>query len=121
MKQCLSLYRCALWICSMQLAFACKADPNDNSNANAHRSGSSNEEPEAIGVAECDAYVRQVKKCISHAPDAQQNTLLKNLERTHATWASLASNPGTRSSLGPACETALQTAKGAMQTLSCEW
>lgn len=121
MKRSRSLYGCLLWICSIELVFACKATEHDDSNTKSHSTKPSNSELSPIGIAECDEYVRQVTKCISRAPGDQKKTLTKNLERAHATWTSLAANQGTRSSVGQSCEVALRTTKGAMQALSCEW
>lgn len=106
--------------CVMLLLLSCNSDRNDQKNTEQQTKPTA-KHLEAVGVQECDEYVRQVQRCISNAPHEQKPTLTNNLLRTHATWSSLASNPGTRSSLGATCGAALRTAKGAMQELHCDW
>ena len=99
----------------------CSGDPKPSSKG----SGVGDERvaaPAEIGIPKCDEYLGKVGRCISeHAPDDKKKALELNLQRTNASWAAMASNPGTRPSLDQTCELALNSVKASFQSLSCEW
>jgi hypothetical protein len=75
-----------------------------------------------IGIPKCDEYLSKVGRCIAeHAPEDRKKALELNLKRTNASWAALATNPGTRPSLDQTCDLALTSIKASFQSLSCEW
>jgi hypothetical protein len=75
-----------------------------------------------IGVSQCDEYLSKVRRCISeHAPAEKRRALEDNLTQTQASWTSLASNAGTRPSLGQTCGFALKSMKVNLQSLACDW
>jgi len=103
---------------SIVLVLACRSADSGSGST----SGKSDTEGAPIGIGQCDDYLKKVGRCIAeHAPTNKREALKKNLTQQHASWAALAANPGTRSSLGQSCGFALKSAKATMQALSCEW
>jgi hypothetical protein len=75
----------------------------------------------AVGVPECDNYIGKLEECIAHVPADRKKALEDSLERTRATWRTLASNPGARPGLPQSCTLALQTARTTMKQFDCAW
>jgi len=111
---------------SLSFMFACRSSgcsgDTKQSSKGSGRSEDGGTAQAEIGIPTCDEYVNKVGRCISeHAPDDKKKALELSLQRTRASWTSLASNPGTRPSLGQTCELALTSTKASFASLSCNW
>jgi hypothetical protein len=54
-------------------------------------------------------------------PDDRKQAMQDALERTRATWKTLAANPGARPGLPQACSLARQTAQTTLKQYACSW
>jgi hypothetical protein len=77
---------------------------------------------DAIGVAECDDYLKKVDDCVtSKVPAAARDQYTATIKQTRDSWRSLAANPQTRSSLAAACKQAVEAARTAYKSYGCEF
>ena len=111
---------------SLSFLFACRSSGCNGDSGHSSKDTKPGEEQVVeqteLGIPTCDEYLSKVGRCISeHAPDDKKKALELNLQRTRASWTSLASNPGTRPSLGQTCELALTSTKASFASLSCTW
>lgn len=76
----------------------------------------------AIGVAECDDYLKKVDDCVtSKVPESARAQYTSSIEQTRKSWRDLAANPQTRASLASACKQAVESARVAYKTYGCEF
>lgn len=76
----------------------------------------------AIGVAECDDYLKKVDDCVtSKVPAAARAQYTASIEQTRKSWRDLAANPQTRASLAAACKQAVESARLAYKSYGCEF
>lgn len=76
----------------------------------------------AIGVAECDDYLKKVDDCVtSKVPAAARSQYTASIEQTRKSWRDLAANPQTRASLASACKQAVESARAAYKSYGCEF
>lgn len=77
---------------------------------------------DAIGVAECDDYLKKVDDCVtSKVPAAARSQYTASIDATRKQWRDLAANPQTRASLASACKQAVESARAAYKTYGCEF
>ena len=76
----------------------------------------------AIGVAECDDYLKKVDDCVtSKVPAAARAQYTASIEQTRKSWRDLAANPQTKASLAAACKQAVEAARTAYKSYGCEF
>ena len=76
----------------------------------------------AIGVAECDDYLKKVDDCVtSKVPAAARAQYTSSIDATRKQWRDLAANPQTRASLASACKQAVESARAAYKSYGCEF
>jgi hypothetical protein len=124
--------------CALMLACAAadNANTTNTTNAsNANRSATTNAattttpatstspaSATAIGVAECDDYLKKVDDCVtSKVPAAARAQYTASIEQTRKSWRDLAANPQTRASLAAACKQAVEAARAAYKSYGCEF
>lgn len=74
---------------------------------------------EAIGVAECDAYVTKYQACLDKVPADQKPTLQKTFEDQKTAWKTAATTPEGKTGLAQACTAAIESAKTATSAYGC--
>ena len=76
----------------------------------------------AIGVAECDDYLKKVDDCVtSKVPAAARAQYTASIEQTRKSWRDLAANPQTKAGLAAACKQAVEAARTAYKSYGCEF
>ena len=77
---------------------------------------------ENVGIPECDDYLAKYARCIADkVPSDQRKAFEDALQRTRATWKTLAANSGARPGLPQACSLARQTAQTTLKQYACVW
>jgi hypothetical protein len=80
---------------------------------------------DALGVAECDAYVRQFSRCVeTKIPEAQREMWRKSLYDVKQAWKQALAGPGgdeSKADLSRACRVATKTAKKRFVEFGCKW
>jgi hypothetical protein len=76
---------------------------------------------EAIGVAECDAYVTKYSECLAKVPADQKLALQKSFDDQRAAWKTSAATPEGKAGLAASCQTAIDTAKTATSAFGCQF
>src|SRR5262245_21579811 len=75
---------------------------------------------EAIGVAECDAFLKSYEACVTDkVPAAQRATFNTGIAQWRKSWHDLAKNPQTKATLASNCKTELDNAKQSMKAYNC--
>jgi hypothetical protein len=75
-----------------------------------------------VGIPECDDYLAKYARCIADkVPSDQRKAFEDALQRTRATWKTLAANSGARPGLPQACSLARQTAQTTLKQYACVW
>jgi hypothetical protein len=113
-------------IVSMSLAAVCSCQRSCKSGPQSADEGAAATSPGAastdIGIAECDDYLVKYRQCIDEKiPNDRKKAFLDALERTHASWLTLATNPGARPGLPQVCQISLQTAQSVTRKYDCVW
>jgi hypothetical protein len=73
-------------------------------------------------VAECDAYLSKVTKCVeSKVPETMRVTFKQTMDQSVQAWKQAASTPEGKAGLATACQSALDAAKQSMGSFGCEW
>jgi len=76
---------------------------------------------DAIGVAECDAYITKYSKCIETGVPAEIRDLMKEaIEHSREAWKKAAAGSG-KGDLPSSCKGALAAAKSATAKYGCTW
>jgi hypothetical protein len=77
---------------------------------------------DAIGVAECDDFIKKYDACITgKVPEAARASYKSGIDQWRASWKKLAENPQTKSTLADVCKKSLETTKQSLSTYNCEW
>ena len=77
---------------------------------------------DAIGIAECDDFLRKYEACVTdHVPAATRAQYQAGMDQWRKTWKSIAAQPAARPSLVTACQQALASTKAATSTYGCKW
>lgn len=77
---------------------------------------------DAIGVAECDDYLKKVETCIAeHVPEDAQAMQRQSMDDMRNQWRQAAENPTAREGLAAGCKAALDTARSTFAAYGCEW
>jgi hypothetical protein len=75
---------------------------------------------DAVGVAECDAFITAYENCIStKVPEAARAQLRQAVTTWRTQWKKLADNPQTRATLAAACKTQLEATRTQMKPYGC--
>lgn len=75
-----------------------------------------------IGVPECDEYIEKYEACVfSKVPEAARGAFKSSFEAQRKAWKDAAANPQSKAALASGCKQALETAKQALATYSCDW
>ena len=73
----------------------------------------------AIGVAECDDYVKKIADCSAKAPAGAADLMRKSVADLETSWRSAAATPTGKSGLASGCTQALDAAKSAYASMGC--
>ena len=74
----------------------------------------------AIGVPECDAFLKAYEACIhDKVPAAVRPTFETGMANWRKSWHTLAANPQTKGSLASACKSAKDSANTSMKAYGC--
>jgi hypothetical protein len=76
---------------------------------------------EAIGVPECDDYIKKYLACVDRMPAAAQDTARSSLNQMRDQWRQAASTEQGRTGLAMSCRSAIDTARAAMSSYGCSW
>ena len=76
----------------------------------------------AVGVAECDDFLKKYEACVSgKVPAAAQATFKTSLDQWRNSWKQLASTPQGKAGLAQACKAAADQAKSSLGSYGCTW
>src|SRR5512138_2574309 len=74
----------------------------------------------AIGVPECDAFLKAYEACVhDKVPAAARPTFDTTLANWKKAWHAQAANPQTRAALAAACKTSQEQARTTMKAYNC--
>jgi hypothetical protein len=75
-----------------------------------------------VGIAACDDFLTKYEACISSkVPAAQQSMMKTQFEQTRKTWADMAKNASTKSTLEASCKQTGDQMKTALQAYGCSF
>jgi len=117
-----------LFVLSALLLFGCaKSETTTNRNAAAPpppaaspAATAATSSTAAVGVPECDAFLKAYEACIhDKVPAAARTTFDTQLANWKKTWHDQAANPQIKAGLAQACKSAHESAKTSMKTYGC--
>ena len=75
---------------------------------------------DALGVPECDDYLKKYEACVMRkAPESGRAALKQSLNQTRTAWRSALAAPGGREGLATACKQARLASKASLTAYGC--
>jgi hypothetical protein len=76
---------------------------------------------EPVGVAECDAFLRNYDACVGRMPGAQRDQMAASISQMRSAWRQAAASPQARAALPQQCAMMSQQMKQQLAAQGCDF